>query len=184
MVIVQLICTKCFHICKKQVLSWHSSVKSSWLNVVSYYSEKSMLTKSLADVELELNCLRSKLEESKHAKQEATLEVIKLSLVVRKPDFCICENKDADQLRGNREADQRLCFRYTDSTIPLPSKSKFQASSHLVWLYSPVCVGPGWKPRRPVFSERGSINVPLSSIIFGHPLTLLRNCKHSKILTY
>ena len=29
------------------------------------------------------------------------------------------ENKDADQLRGNREADQRLCFRYMDSTIPL-----------------------------------------------------------------
>ena len=33
-----------------------------------------------------------------------------MSLVMRKPDFCICENKDADQLRGNREADQRLCF--------------------------------------------------------------------------
>ena len=31
---------------------------------------------------------------------------------MRKPAFCICENKDADQLRGNREADQRLCFRY------------------------------------------------------------------------
>ena len=43
----------------------------------------------------------------------------KMSLVVRKPDFCICENKDADQLRGYREADQRLCFRYTDSTITL-----------------------------------------------------------------
>ena len=42
-----------------------------------------------------------------------------LSRVVRKPAFCICENKDADQLRGNREADQRLCFRYIDSTIPL-----------------------------------------------------------------
>ena len=38
---------------------------------------------------------------------------------MRKPAFCICENKDADQLRGNREADQRLYFRYTDSTIPL-----------------------------------------------------------------
>ena len=47
-----------------------------------------------------------------------------LSRVVRKPAFCICENKDADQLRGNREADQRLCFRYTDSTIPLLPKSK------------------------------------------------------------
>ena len=38
---------------------------------------------------------------------------------MRKAGLCICENKDADQLRGNREADQRLCFRYTDSTIPL-----------------------------------------------------------------
>ena len=35
---------------------------------------------------------------------------------MRKPAFCICENKDADQLRGNREADQRPCFRYIDST--------------------------------------------------------------------
>ena len=33
---------------------------------------------------------------------------------------------------------------------------KFLASSHLLWLYSPVCVGPGRKPRRPVFSQRGS----------------------------
>ena len=38
---------------------------------------------------------------------------------MRKPDFCLGENKGADQLRGNREADQRLCFRYSDSTIPL-----------------------------------------------------------------
>ena len=42
-----------------------------------------------------------------------------MSFIMRKPVFCICENKDADQLRGHREADQRLCFRYTDSTIPL-----------------------------------------------------------------
>ena len=33
---------------------------------------------------------------------------------------------------------------------------KFQASSHLLWLYIPVCVRPGRKPRRPVFSQRGS----------------------------
>ena len=33
---------------------------------------------------------------------------------MRKPAFRICENKDADQLSGNCEADQRLCFRYTD----------------------------------------------------------------------
>ena len=36
-----------------------------------------------------------------------------------KTAFCICENKDADQFRGNCEADQRFCFRYLDSTLPL-----------------------------------------------------------------
>ena len=41
-----------------------------------------------------------------------------------KPTICIGENKDADQLRGNREADQRLCFRYPDCTIPLLLKSE------------------------------------------------------------
>ena len=34
--------------------------------------------------------------------------------------------------------------------------SKFQASSSILCLYSPVCVGPGRKPRRPVFWRRGS----------------------------
>ena len=38
-----------------------------------------------------------------------------MSLIMRKPVYCICENKDA----GHSEADQRLCFRYTDSTISL-----------------------------------------------------------------
>ena len=50
-----------------------------------------------------------------------------MSLVVTKPAFCICENKDADQLRGKREADQRLCFRYLDSTIPLLPKSEISS---------------------------------------------------------
>ena len=43
---------------------------------------------------------------------------------MRKPTFCICENKDTDQLGGNRKADKRLCVRYTDSTIPLLPKSE------------------------------------------------------------
>ena len=46
---------------------------------------------------------------------------------MRKPAFCICENKDADQLRGNHEADQRLCFRNTDSTIPLLHKTEISS---------------------------------------------------------
>ena len=46
---------------------------------------------------------------------------------MRKPAFCICENKDAEQLRSNCAADQRFCFRYTDSTIPLLSKSEISS---------------------------------------------------------
>ena len=34
-----------------------------------------------------------------------------------KRTICIGENKGTDQLRSNCEADQRPCFRYTDSTI-------------------------------------------------------------------
>ena len=58
-----------------------------------------------------------------------------------KTDIRICENKDADQLCGNRTADQRLCFRYMDSTIPLLPKSEFSS------LYSsPVAVQPvSWR---------------------------------------
>ena len=106
---------------------------------------------------------------------------------MRKPFFCIYENKEADQLRGDREADQHLFFatqivqslyfqnpkfQASDqfqakliSTFFFATQivqslyfqnPKFQASNYLLWLYSPVFVGPVRKPRRPVFSERGS----------------------------
>ena len=67
-------------------------------------------------------------------------------------------NKGGDQLRSNCEADQRLCFPYSDSTILFLLISKLVASSDLLRLYRPVCVKLGRKPRRPVFSLRGSIN--------------------------
>ena len=72
-----------------------------------------------------------------------------------KPVFCICENKAADQLCGisafvfATQIVQSLFF----------LNPKFQASSQLLWLHSLVCFGPGRKPRRPVFSQRGSNNV-------------------------
>ena len=53
--------------------------------------------------------------------------ICNMSLVLRKPAFCIYENKDVDQLGSNREADQHLCFRYIDSTIPLLPKYKISS---------------------------------------------------------
>ena len=63
----------------------------------------------------------------------------------------------ADQLRGNRAVGQRQPFvfaSYIDRIIPLLPKS--EASSNLLWPYSPVCVGTGRKPRRQVLSRRRS----------------------------
>ena len=50
-----------------------------------------------------------------------------LSRFMRKQDFCLGENKGTDQLRSNCEADQRLYFRYSDSTIPLLLKAKISS---------------------------------------------------------
>ena len=50
-----------------------------------------------------------------------------MSGVMRNLAFCICENKDGNQLRGNHEVDQRLCFRYIDSTITLLPKSEISS---------------------------------------------------------
>ena len=61
-----------------------------------------------------------------------------MSRIVRKPAFCKCENKDADQLHGNREADQRICFRYKDSTIRLLSKSSVAVQPGLCRPWSEV----------------------------------------------
>ena len=77
---------------------------------------------------------------------------------MRKPAFRICEKKDADQLRGNRKADQRLCFRYIDSTIPLLPKSEISS-----FYPSSVNVQPGlcqtWSETpKTGFSQRGSYN--------------------------
>ena len=63
-------------------------------------------------------------EQTEMEMDNASMRHLYLSRDVRKTDFCICENKDADQLRGDREADQRLCFRQLDSTIPQFSKSE------------------------------------------------------------
>ena len=71
---------------------------------------------------------------------------------MRKPTICIYENKAADQLNSNCEADQHLCFHYMDSKIPLLFKSKIsslQPSSVLVQLNQTLCsdrVQPVQKP--------------------------------------
>ena len=91
-----------------------------------------------------------------------------MSLVVIKPAFCICENKDADQLRGNREADQRLCFRYMDSTIALLPKSKISSLQT-----SSVAVQPGLCR---TWSETPKTGFLRTRLISNQAITITRLC--------
>ena len=63
-----------------------------------------------------------------------------------KPTICMGENKDANQLRGNREADQRLVFATRIVQFLFNLNPEFQGSSSFLCLYRPVCVRPGRKP--------------------------------------
>ena len=76
---------------------------------------------------------------------------------MRKPAFAYAKTKtQISSRRGDREHDHRVCFCYTDNTIPpLP---KYEISS--LWP-SFVTVQPGLcgtrsKTPKPVFSQRGS----------------------------
>ena len=58
-------------------------------------------------------------------KQASTVQAhYNMSLVMRNRDFCLSENKGADQLCSNCTADQRLCFHCMASTIPFLPKSE------------------------------------------------------------
>ena len=85
-----------------------------------------------------------------------------LSHIMRKTDFCLCENKGADQLCSNCEADQRLCFCYSDSTIPLLDKSEF---SSFYTVSVTVQLGLCRKPRRPGFLRHGSFVMQLLCLV-------------------
>ena len=101
-----------------------------------------------------------------------------MSLVMRKPAFCICKNKDADQVTAKLISAFVFAIKLVQFLYFL--NTKFQAPSHLLWLHSSVCVGPGRKLRRQVFSQLGSNdNVQIKMVPF-----FLDLFKHKKIRTY
>ena len=81
---------------------------------------------------------------------QANVNVYNMSRVMRKSDFCLCENIGADQLCSNCTADLRLCFRTSDSTISLlliakisslkPASVNLQADLCRIWSETPKTV--------------------------------------------
>ena len=71
---------------------------------------------------------------------------------MKTPTICKCENKNADQFRSNCEA-------YSLHIYFL--NLKFPASSHLLCLYSSVCVGPVRRPHCWFSHDEAYVFVPL-----------------------
>ena len=78
-----------------------------------------------------------------------------------KQTICLGENKGADQLRGNLEADQHLCFNYTNNRIPLLLISKISS----FWPFS-VTVQAGlcrtWKETQGFLMQRLNLELSLN----------------------
>ena len=74
----------------------------------------------------------------------------------REKTTCICETKTQISFAVTAKLISAFVFAIRIVQFLFYLNLKFQASSYLLWLYSPVCVGPGRKPQRPVFSEQGS----------------------------
>ena len=101
-----------------------------------------------------------------------------LSHVMRKPAFCIYA-KTKVQITTQLISTFVFATKLVQSLFFL--NRKFQVSSCLLWLYSQVCVRPGPKPRRQVFSQRDSyyskacLFLKLSSLVGAIP-----GCKTEK----
>ena len=86
--------------------------------------EQTTLIKSILDCNIQIPVWEQLSTDHSHLWKVVATQVSRL---MGKPTICLGENKDADQLRSNREADQRLCFRYSDSSIHLLLKSEISS---------------------------------------------------------
>ena len=90
---------------------WKVNGQVFWCrNLFDIYGEKTSESESRYVAELSLKLFGLNLQLSFHHTNEPHRE---------KTGFWLCENKGADMLCSNCEADQRLCFRYMDSTNSL-----------------------------------------------------------------
>ena len=103
-----------------------------------------------------------------------------LSRVVRKPDFAYAKTKTQISFAVTAKLISAFVFATRIVQFLFYLNPKFQASSNLLWLYSPVCVRPGRKPRRSVFSQRGYFVFVVSfssfQIVLSYSCRLFLSC--------
>ena len=87
-----------------------------------------------------------------------------------KTGYLPMRKKGADQLRSSAKLIGTFVFSTRIVQFLFFLNPKFQVSRHLLLLYRPICVRPGRKPRRPVFSRRGSWITFVTISVFKHKI--------------
>ena len=90
-----------------------------------------------------------------------------LSSVTRKPAFCICATKTQISFAVTTKLISAFVFANRIVQSLYFQNPKFQASSHLLWLDGPLCVRPGQKLRRQVFSQCSSTLTCIRPLTFS-----------------
>ena len=89
-----------------------------------------------------------------------------------RPPFCICENKNADKLQGKHHLTSPFVFAtlivFTGLYFPI---LKFQASSHLLWLYSTwsETLKKGFLTTRLISCQNQRTNGPVNAHLVSWP---------------
>ena len=116
------------------------------------------------------------------------ITLVEVSRVMRKPVFAYAKTKTQISFAVTAKLISTFVFATQIVQSLYFLNTKFQASSHLVWLCSLVCVGPGRKPRRPVFS-RGSSMIRVCTVCHSvrifkkHSYTVRLVCSNIRVIT-
>ena len=86
------------------------------MSIKGCFNQENIMEQKPAQIELGENVY------DKNVRKRVVIE--QMSHLMRKPAFCICKNKDTDQLCGNCKVEQRLCFRYMDNSHACLLKSE------------------------------------------------------------
>ena len=79
------------------------------------------------------------------------ISLFNMSRIMRKRDFCLAKTKAQISFAVTAKLISAFVIATRIVQFLFYLNPKFQASSSFLSLYRPVCVGPGRKPRRPVF---------------------------------
>ena len=137
-------------------MSWHKTVKKEAQNVASVLSTCIFFMKITSEFVIQRHHSYLYLHDYSNKDTAIVIIVIGIAKYSNDHDFPIFRSS-LTKLVSKSMVYRVLSYKPLLGLRSPLIKPKFQAASHLLWMYRPICVGPGRKSRRQVFSWRAFI---------------------------